>query len=280
MRVPVNTSIDLTMGTAFHKAAPPFPPIPVPNFSLELPAFQKWPPGFLTNKNKLTTTVKHKTWSVVLKYHDCGPALLHLTLPIVPNVLYPLILLSSKRKISFVASTVKMNGKPVACAGITSGLPMMTCGEPLSLPSSYPLTNSFNTATVGMTSMDVVAGVAQIISLIVIDGVFHLPKVSTGGKPKAISSISDELTKKIKKAFLLEDTGKGLFKKALSGLTDFTTNSLTADPTFKVGIGIPIWRIGFSGKRGGQAWTTKLSYHFLGYKADDKGITAIQGEPL
>jgi len=278
MRVPINITNDITMGMAFHKAVPP--PIPVPNISVELPANQKWTPGFLTNKNKLTTTVKHKAMSVVLKYHDCGPALLHLTLPVVINILYPLILLSSKRKISFVASTVKMNDKPVACAGITSGLPMMTCGEPLSLPTAFPLTSSFNTATVGMTTMDIVAGVAQIICLMAIDGVFHLHKVRAGGKNKAIASISDELTKKIKKAFLIEDTGKGLLKKVLGGLTDYGTNSLTADPTFKVGIGIPIWRIGFSGKKKGQAWTNKLSSHFWGFKADDKGIIAIQGEPL
>lgn len=73
----------------------------------------------------------------------------------------------------FQASTVEFNKKPVGCAAWPL-FPMMTCGNPLALPTAnvIPL-NYLHRTFVGLSFSDTVSGVVKIVISVVIDYVFH-----------------------------------------------------------------------------------------------------------
>ncbi len=74
----------------------------------------------------------HRGMWIVLDGHDCGMMIPDVTIPPAPNIAYPMFWPFSSRKPVFAASTVKMNGTPVACAQTVGfpPIPMMTCGDP------------------------------------------------------------------------------------------------------------------------------------------------------
>jgi len=149
----------------------------------EMPTPMMWPPGRALQQNKLTTTVFHKSQFVVLRGHDCGCGIPHVTIPL-NNPKLPLIIAFSKRKIAFSCSTVKANGSQVGCTelvGPVVSLPMVCCGSPASLPTGFPLFNSLHTVSVAATVGDVVAGFIAIALDIVSDFLSKSLKLSEGG---------------------------------------------------------------------------------------------------
>ncbi len=125
----------------------------------ELPTPMMWPTGFALQQNKLTTSVFHKSQFIVLGDHDCGHMIPHITIPASPaSLLYTAF---SKRAMMFAASKVKANGAPIGCAEIFAlhpPLPMSCCGSPVSLPIGFPVFSWLNTVSVGLSSLDIVAG--------------------------------------------------------------------------------------------------------------------------
>lgn len=270
-RVPVNLTLDYTAGVLTHTAAlPPTVPTPVPNLSVEIPAPHSWSPGVFTNKVKLTSTVRHALQAIVLMRHDLGPALSHVTLPLLANVLLPKIILFSKRKVAFTASTVRMNGKPVGC--VTTSMPMIACGDPVSAPTAYPLTSSKNTVRVGMTSGDVAAGVVNIAGSILIDAVFFRLKTWKKGPSKIEGTYEQALVREVAKQAVKEYTdAKKMAKKFLSSLVGFGTSLMTEYPTFKFSVGHAVLRGGAEVSRPRDRWQAKVSAHAFGKKASRTG---------
>src|SRR5580658_280875 len=119
-----------------------------------------------------------------------------------------------------------MNGTAVACAqmlGIPT-LPMMTCGDPISLPACFSAINFTNTLSVGMTFTDFVIGYVNIFASILTDVIIsklHLEKLG------------------------LENTLETIFGNSLKGLSPVSivcglfTSALTGDATFKISPGLP-----------------------------------------
>lgn len=158
--IPICTSIDTSVGMATHDVlfvAPPAPPAPCPGSpAFELIAPFYWPPG--AGSSKCTHSVFDLgSFAVILEGHDCGMMLPHLTVPL-NNGLLPLTILMSKREVKFQSFYNRMDRKQVALAGAMSQMPLMSCGEPLSMPGTFPLTSSLNHETVGMTVADFVGG--------------------------------------------------------------------------------------------------------------------------
>ena len=273
--VHVNLIWDPTLGMNFHSlwGPPPafIPPPPGPFIpSFEMITIQMWTAGYLLGQNKFTTTVKHKSVFICVDDHDIGPLIPDITsVPV--NIYYPIMWPFSSRKISFKSSTVKMNGKPTSCSQVFIPIPMMTCGDPLTLPSAYPIANLINTVTVGLSLADFLMGYLSIVVSVAIDAIFQwvpLPKFvreagsrvaarlarTAGGRVlaaarrragDAVSAVSDRMGPRASQyaAAVLGKLGLDpatIPKKAVSALAGWGTSAIGGNPTlaYKVGGGL------------------------------------------
>jgi len=226
MECHVNTMIDLTVGINTHYLLmPPAITTPTPVFAIEMLTTQLWPPGYAAGQNKLTTTVLHKNMFMVLDGHDVGMLIPDLTIPLA-NQWYAVMWPFSSRKVMFSASTVKLDGTPAGCAGIVEGFPMMTCGDPVALPSSFPITNCLNTVIVGLTFKDIMMGLLEISLSLVIDAAFYkAPKATT---------IQDAFVKKL----LPPTTAEGWSKKMLKSLSGGVLSIFEGEPEMSFDFGV------------------------------------------
>ena len=178
---PISDELDISTGVASHNVwltvPPPGPfPVPTPLVSWEVPIPMKWLPGIATHK--FTSSVYYQGLIPVPKFivqegHDCGMLILDITPPQPVNQWYAICWPFSKRQIKFSASTVKMNGKSVGCTAGFRPIPMLSCGDPFSLPVTNNLTNSLRSVFVGMTFGDFILGLVVIGASMAIDAIFN-----------------------------------------------------------------------------------------------------------
>ena len=251
MKVPINMSWNVVFSACAHYG--PMGPIG-PILSIEV-GFQHWPPGNLLRKNKLTRNVRHKGYKIVQEGHDLGPLIPHVTFPIISNPWYVKIWPLSSNETKFSSSSVRANGKPVACASLWPPLPMVACGEPISLPFSFPI-NNWNTVRVGLSWRDLLAGALDIIIGLVMDFVFRgrkphhehfYNKKRLGnllGKTKYDKALRTVLMKKVLRSVLGEyfpveksEVAEFFTRKAVSLVTGFVTSSIKGNPTLSVSLG-------------------------------------------
>jgi len=162
---------------------------------------------------------------MVLDGHDVGMLIPDLTIPLA-NQWYAVMWPFSSRKVMFSASTVKLDGTPAGCAGIVEGFPMMTCGDPVALPSSFPITNCLNTVIVGLTFKDIMMGLLEISLSLVIDAAFYkAPKATT---------IQDAFVKKL----LPPTTAEGWSKKMLKSLSGGVLSIFEGEPEMSFDFGV------------------------------------------
>jgi hypothetical protein len=276
--IPINTNIaiDLTMGALTHNFLPP-PPVPpppklVPVPSIEMVATQMWTLGFLAQQNKLTSTVFHK-WSlpIVLEEHDIGMMIPDVTIPPV-NLYYAIMWPFSSRKINFATSIVKMEKKMVGCSAVVPPLPMMTCGDPVTAITAFPLTNLFlDSIQVGIVPSDIILGVCSALFSMGIDLLFFGIKDLTGSA--GFESIKQELLDK-----LLPTDKFDIAKKLLGGLSGLLFPPPGEKPSYKLGVGWP----GLSeyeleiGESAGVAMRRKIG----GRQAAEVGLGGEQGSRI
>jgi hypothetical protein len=137
-------------------------PIPIPAH-YDLPEQAYWGPG--VSAHAFTGTVLHRGLRIAQEDHDLGPWLWHVPFTGL-NILLPLEMMNSSRKMMFAASTVKMNGVPTGCSN-TFTTPMLACSLIMPMPA-YP-DNDGNTVLVGMTSDDFLAGWLAVAVTVVVD---------------------------------------------------------------------------------------------------------------
>ena len=279
---PVNIQANPTLGVLSHQAIQPPMPAPVINVSVEMLTFQFWIYGYATNKNKFAKKTVHKGQWICQGGHDCGMLIPDVTMPLVGNLLYLLHWPFSKGAMTFAASTVKMDGQPTACAAIVPPFPMMTCGQPVGAPTRFSYIANLNNVYVGMTFMDILAGVVAIALSIVIDLIFN----KLGG-----SGAADDAAASTTRSILRDQVGKGLLSKlgpmelaksAVNGLAGLVTSGMQGDPTYKVGFGIsPIVGGEFTlfARDGSTGQTTGpvLQGQALGWQGDTAGNRASWG---
>lgn len=247
---------------ALTSAPPPGVPKPgTPTYAIEMIATQMWTAGYALGSNKFTETVKHLGMPICVSGHDIGILIPDVTIPFT-NLYYAIAWPFSERKMTFAASTVLMNKNPTACSQIFPPLPMMTCGDPLTLPNAYPLANLTHSLTVGMTLGDLLWGLASIAVSVAIDCVFEWggkayqgiarrfgkeaaeaagERVAREAAEEAAESASRVLTRQLlnEVAGKLGLTPKSLAKRGVNGLAGFGLEAAqgNANPTFKVGVG-------------------------------------------
>ena len=249
MNVHVNVAVDPTLGINSHTLWATMVPVPAPStptFSFEMIATQMWTAGYFLGQNKFSTTIQHKQFPVCVAGHDIGILIPDVTIPFV-NAYYTIMWPFSSRKMSFTASTVKFDGQPVACSQIAPiPLPMMTCGDPLTAPTAFPIINWLNQLKVGMTLSDLVMGIAQIAVSIAIDAIFAKLGGKTGADEAAeaaAEAAKRSVGRQIAGALLPEIADKlglspkSFAKKAVNSLAGFGFSSLEGNPTFKLGVG-------------------------------------------
>lgn len=194
----------------------------------EMPTPMMWPPGLALQQNKLTTTVFHKAQFIVLREHDCGHMIPHVTIP-ASNPELPLIIAFSRRKVMFASSRVKANGTQIACTEIGGPpvpLPMLCCGSPVSLPNGFPSFNGLHTVSVGISIGDIVAGFITMAMAIVgalLCARFELAKGELAGLASNLLGAST--------------VQEWAFKQALGLLSGCARIALTQEGKLKVEVG-------------------------------------------
>ncbi|KYF62090.1 hypothetical protein [Sorangium cellulosum] len=175
--VPVTRSNDLSAGSSSHLFLPiPPPPGAPPTLApaIEIPIPHGWPFGEGVGKVQKTTTVFVNGRNVVLDQHDCGPLIPQITIPPM-NSFIPVQLLQSKRAVIVTCFSVRMNGKTTACTSHWPPLPLLTCGQPTSMPATFTFTNLCTNVHVGMSGADLIGGIAQTAATMAIERCFSKP---------------------------------------------------------------------------------------------------------
>ncbi|WP_437482575.1 hypothetical protein WME75_41120 [Sorangium sp. So ce1014] len=177
--VPVTRSNDLSAGSSSHLFLP-IPPAPPPTIvpAIEVPIPHGWPFGESAGKVQKTTTVFVNGKNVVLDQHDCGPLIPQITIP-PANSFLPMQLLQSKRAVIVTCFSVRMNGKTTACTSHWPPLPLLTCGQPMSMPATFTFTNPCMNVHVGMSGTDLIGGIMRTAATMAIERYyFRTPGVS------------------------------------------------------------------------------------------------------
>lgn len=174
INVHVSLSVDLTIGINTHCGLNPAMglPKPVEVPSIECPATMLWPPGYALNKNKLTSTVTLNDFKLVLDGHDLGPLLLDFTPWPAANAWYAVMWPFSSRKTSFSAACVQADSTPIAGSQLAFPLPLVTCGDPMALPTSMNMLSMTHNVIVGFSLSDVVFGYLSILAAAAVDLLF------------------------------------------------------------------------------------------------------------
>lgn len=173
MAVPIARSVDICAGISTHLYVPvPPPPVPVPtvNPALEVPIIQAWPPGVGLGSVKKTSTVLHDGLAIIQAGHDCGKLIPQVTYPPL-NSLFPKQLIDSKRKVVLNCFSVRMDKQQTGCA--CPWIPMLTCGQPVSMPLTLTLSNICVNVSVGASGADFVAAFINVAGTMVIDYIFY-----------------------------------------------------------------------------------------------------------
>ncbi|MDX2418865.1 MAG: hypothetical protein QNK19_15505 [Xanthomonadales bacterium] len=124
-------------------------------------------------KNKFTTKINTCNMPTCQGGHDLGPLIPDITIPPLNVYMPPIGWPFSKRVIVFQSATVSFQGKPVGCAAAPF-FPMMTCGDPVSLPTVFPIPiNYLHRTFVGITLSDIFSGILNIGISVLIDAIFH-----------------------------------------------------------------------------------------------------------
>jgi hypothetical protein len=167
--IPITIAPDVSMGAGMHNGfLPPVVPAPVPQPSIEMIATMMWTAGYLLNKNKLTTKVEFNGWPIVQDGHDVGPLIPDITPMLPANLWYAMMWPFSSRKNAFCASKVLADGAPLA-GHYRNLMTMVTCGEPLSLPTAVCMTNELHNCDIGFELSDIAFGFIGIIAGIVVE---------------------------------------------------------------------------------------------------------------
>jgi hypothetical protein len=184
--VHVNIASDENEGRSVHLALPPAGSGPMISDEVRIP--HSWRAG--AGKHKITGTVFHRKRGVLQVGHDCGPFIADLAPPgpvgfINSNL--PRMMPASSRKVMFGASTVRMEGAATGCS-LPDRLPMLTCGEPVSLPTVHPISNTSNTVLVGMTHEDEVRGWEDMGDAMTVDAICFVVTVATSRLSELLSA--------------------------------------------------------------------------------------------
>jgi hypothetical protein len=194
---------------------------------MESPTPMMWPPGLTLQQNKLTGTVFHKSQFIVVEEHDCGHMIPHITLPPL-NTNLPLIILFSKRKVMFTASTVRANGAQIgateAC-GLVS-FPMLCCASPTNIPNCFPAFNSLHTVSVGLSIGDIIAGFIAIVADMLGDALARRWGLKLGGLDGLAAKLLDVCTLR-----------EWALKQALGLLSGCARIALTQEGKLKIDVG-------------------------------------------
>jgi hypothetical protein len=182
-KVTTTDSLCTVYMVSMHRCAP----VPMPAH-YDLPEQAYWGPG--ASAHAFTGTVLHRGLRIAQEDHDLGAWLWHVPF-FVMNILLPLEMMNSSRKMMFAASTVKMNGAPTGCSN-TWSTPMLACSLVVSMPA-YP-DNDGNSVLVGMTSEDLIVGWVAVGLTVAVDLILFAAEIAGADSVFEMKSIYDSLS--------------------------------------------------------------------------------------
>ena len=168
--VPVTVSTDFSFGGSLHFYVPlpvPAPPTVMP--AVEIPIPQAWPPGLSLGSVKKTSSVLANGWSIIQTTHDCGKVIPQITIP-PNNALLPLHMAGSSRETIVKCFSVRVDKLQTACT--TAWLPMLSCGQPVSVPLTFTPTNIMRGIFVGASAADIVGAIVSTLARMAIERLF------------------------------------------------------------------------------------------------------------
>jgi len=256
MLVYVSISTDVTMPfippliTSHSFITTTVPPVSGIGMAFELPVPVMWAPGYGLFQNKLTTTVLHKMMPLALDGHNCGYMIPHVTIP-PNNVLLPMHIMFSSRKMVFAASTVKANKAQVAIT-LVGILPMTCCANPVTLPTGAAI-NITNTAMVGLTFLDFLMGLMSIVATMVLDWIFRTKIANL--KAPSLKGVVEKLLFPLSKKEWVKWAWKTAVGAAVSGLKIL----VTGDGSVSVKVGSDTTNLSLSYTKTADGWSVAAS---------------------
>jgi hypothetical protein len=145
------------IGYGIHNALypPVVVPAPVPHVSMDTLL------GLTLGAKFTTTVIGPFGFQFIQQGNDSGQIVSHIAIP-PPSVLVPVVIIFGSSKPMFTASTVKMQGKPVAACMFPYAPVSMNqaCNDPCAFPSDIVICP--NSVMVGLSFGDIIAGVINI----------------------------------------------------------------------------------------------------------------------
>jgi hypothetical protein len=236
-RVPISTAIDVSFGAHVHECIVPPVPVPVPSPSIEFPVHHAWPTGLALGNVKAALSITYYSNPMFLMKgcSNAGPLIPDITVFNPANPLMPIYMLSSQRKFSFEAMTVKSEGTPTALTQMGPiPLPLMTCGRPLNLPLAItPMNSILWAAYAGMILADFLAGMITMLgdalSSLLPAGIFpSTPRTARPTRADQRKAVADRFTNPV--------GAKGMMGSVLKGITGLLADLAkgTENPTYKL----------------------------------------------
>ncbi len=168
---PCLNTIQPIVGVDIHNSLPPMPPAPMPHvvvWGVGLSAKMGFPLSSVTSRASspdalVPTNTVSAGWGYACgRQHDAGPHGGHIW----ANTLLPIIALGAGSKNEFGSGSVKVKtqaGPADMAVGILYAMDLsLDCGDPVSLPTGYPIT-LLNTVYAGLTWADVCRGLVSML---------------------------------------------------------------------------------------------------------------------
>ena len=272
--VPVSNASDVTLGVGgMHTMLLSFLPD-----VFECPAPMDHFGGAAMSKHSLSPTVLHNGKKIVLDEHDLGPGLSHLP----TNDVWRMV--KSSRKVSFAASTVVACGKSVALVSLNR--PLMACGDPVTTPCGFNVTNSSHSLFIGASIEDDVRGFLTNMASMVVDVISYAMTAVAG---PAAPMANDDLIKDLLGYDPKKIVGGAISSAVVSGIMSYRSG--WKEPiTVKIETGgsLTAGHVEVSYDPNTKKTTTKSRGNVLGARQDydsaaqegKKQTTTLWGEPL
>ncbi len=182
------TNIQPMVGVDWHFGTPGPPVIPflMPHFVSQVLG------GFATSA-KLVPTVLSHNFITLQRGTDIGMGIGH----VAPNILFPILVLTSGSVSEFAAFSVLIKGQPTAAAVGVYVNPNLNCGDPVPAPLNIVIAPGTN--MVGMSLADIFAGLISMVIDVII-GYVAFTLGNLGGKylqkgfSRAASSIAGKMS--------------------------------------------------------------------------------------
>ena len=195
------------------------------------------PSGRALGRSRVASSVRYLgAVSVVQQGNDTGPGLGDITSANPANPLFPAILAGSKRRMVFGVRSVRVEGTPLGAHSVGGPpCPIVTCGDPTSLPTVGGALNLLHSVSARLTPEDYGTGWLAVFSHVLVDLLMQCLVPSQQTSEFASAWLRSEATRMTVGTLSATSLLKSAAKSVLVGLATAAVHR--EGPTFKLRLG-------------------------------------------